>query len=76
VIAADGGGARETVIDGETGIFFPMGDVAALSRAMRDQRLAQMRPSVAVASAKRFSVDAFKAGMSEQIAAAREAHVG
>lgn len=35
VIAADHGGARETVIDGETGIRFEPGDVTSLAGAMR-----------------------------------------
>jgi glycosyltransferase involved in cell wall biosynthesis len=34
VIAADHGGARETIIDGETGLLFPPGDVAALAAAI------------------------------------------
>jgi glycosyltransferase involved in cell wall biosynthesis len=38
VIAADHGGARETIIDGETGFLFPPGDFAALAAAI-DQAL-------------------------------------
>lgn len=38
VIAADHGGARETIIDGETGFLFPPGDYAALAAAI-DQAL-------------------------------------
>jgi glycosyltransferase involved in cell wall biosynthesis len=34
VIASDHGGARETVIEGETGWLFPPGDVEALTRAL------------------------------------------
>ena len=35
VIAADHGGARETVIDGETGVRFAPGDPQALAAAIR-----------------------------------------
>ena len=34
VIATDGGGVRETVIDGETGVRVPMGDDALMAREM------------------------------------------
>ncbi len=70
VIAADGGGARETVIDGETGLFFPQGDVAALSAAMRSPLLDEMEPSRAVANAQRFSAEVFRAEFSRQVDAA------
>jgi len=36
VIATDHGGARETVIDGETGLLVPPGDAAALASAIHD----------------------------------------
>jgi len=34
VVASDHGGARETVIEGETGWLYPPGDVEALTRAL------------------------------------------
>jgi glycosyltransferase involved in cell wall biosynthesis len=71
VLAADGGGARETVIDGVTGLFHPLHDVAALSAAMRDPALSRMQPQDAVANAQRFSPDVFRSGMRGQIDAAR-----
>ena len=71
VIAADGGGTRETVVDGETGRFFPHGDIAALADAMRDPLLNSIDPARTVANAQRFSVEAFQEGISTQIAAAR-----
>ena len=59
VIAADAGGARETVIDGRTGLFFALDDVDALAGAIaRIDRLA-LDPADAVASAERFSVGEF-----------------
>jgi glycosyltransferase involved in cell wall biosynthesis len=73
VLAADGGGARETVIDGVTGLFHPLSDVAALSTAMRDSALSRMRPPDAVANAQRFSPEAFRCGIRRQIAAASSA---
>lgn len=71
VIAADGGGARETVVDGETGRFFPPGDIAALVDAMRDPLLDSIDPTRTVANAQRFSVEAFHQGLSCQIATAK-----
>ena len=71
VIAADGGGARETVIEGETGVFVPHGDPGALAAAMKSSVLDGLDPDRAVASARRFSVEAFQQGISAQLAAAR-----
>jgi glycosyltransferase involved in cell wall biosynthesis len=73
VIAVDGGGARETVLDQETGIFFPENDLDALTQAMENPFLDQFDPALAVANAQTFSVDAFKTGMLEQIRIATEA---
>lgn len=73
VIAADAGGAQETVEGGRTGIFVPPGDVDALAAAMRDPLLDRLDPADAVANAQRFSVAAFQQGFSAQIDAAREA---
>jgi glycosyltransferase involved in cell wall biosynthesis len=73
VLAADGGGARETVIEGETGLFYPHGDVNALSKVMRSPVLDEMDPKRAIENAQRFSVEAFQHGIAEQVAAARDA---
>lgn len=67
VVAADGGGARETVVAGETGIFFTPGDHDALVRALRHPQLEEMDPARAIASAERFSVTTFQAGIREQV---------
>jgi glycosyltransferase involved in cell wall biosynthesis len=72
VIAADGGGARETVVEGVTGLFVAPGDVDALAKAMRDPRLDQMRPLDATNNAKRFSREAFQAGIQAQVELAKE----
>ncbi len=71
VIAADGGGARETVVDGETGVFVPHGDAGALAEAMRGGELDRMEPARAISNAGRFSVEAFQLGMAAQVTAAR-----
>ncbi|MEA2283056.1 MAG: hypothetical protein QOK21_3663 [Solirubrobacteraceae bacterium] len=60
VLAADGGGARETVIEGETGHRFAPGDVGALAAAMADPALDRLDPQRIVANAARFSVAAFQ----------------
>jgi glycosyltransferase involved in cell wall biosynthesis len=73
VIAANGGGARETVIEEETGLFFPRGDVDALAQAMSSPLLNEMEPERAVVNAQRFSVEAFQCGICEQVEAARTA---
>jgi glycosyltransferase involved in cell wall biosynthesis len=70
VVAADGGGTRETVIEGETGFFFPTGDVAALARILRSGDLEDLRPPDSVRSAQRFSVHAFQDGIRRQVALA------
>jgi glycosyltransferase involved in cell wall biosynthesis len=72
VIAADGGGARETVVDGETGTFFPLDDIEALADAMRDPLLDSIDPAHAVANAQRFSIETFQRNLSAQIITAQE----
>jgi glycosyltransferase involved in cell wall biosynthesis len=67
VLAADGGGARETVVEGETGLFHAPGDVAALSGAMMDPELDRMSPRAAVENAAHFSTAAFEAGIRAQL---------
>jgi len=70
VLAADGGGLRETVIEGQTGFFFPRGDIAALSRILRSGALDELAPSDAVRSAERFSVERFQDGIRREVARA------
>ncbi len=71
VIAADGGGVRETVVEGRTGFFFPLGDAAALARILRSGALDDVDPIDAVRSSRRFSVQSFEDGMRRQVALAR-----
>jgi glycosyltransferase involved in cell wall biosynthesis len=67
VLAADGGGARETVIDHETGLFFPPGDVSAIAEAMREVDWASFNSHRCRAQAEKFSVRAFQEGIVEQL---------
>jgi glycosyltransferase involved in cell wall biosynthesis len=60
VIAANAGGTRETVIDGQTGVLFPPGDVDALAQAMRDTDFESFSPIRLSEHAQRFSPDAFR----------------
>jgi len=59
VVAADGGGAREIVISGQTGELFPVGDVGALAESLRHTDFTRFDPGAIVANSARFSRDAF-----------------
>ena len=61
VLAADGGGARETVIDGSTGILVPSGSVDALAEAMSQTDFDRFSPERIRANAARFSTEVFRA---------------
>lgn len=63
VIAASGGGALETVIEGETGAFFRPGDVDELAAILSDPALEGFDPDAGVRSAARFSVERFQESM-------------
>jgi glycosyltransferase involved in cell wall biosynthesis len=67
VLAANGGGARETVEDGVTGALFAEGDVRGLARMMRSRQVDEFEASDAIASASRFSVDSFRRRFLEQV---------
>jgi glycosyltransferase involved in cell wall biosynthesis len=60
VLAADGGGARETVIEGETGHRVAIDDVNALAEAMADADLDRLDPERMRSNAQRFSREAFR----------------
>lgn len=76
VVAADAGGARETVIDGETGVLVPPGDVAALSEAMREVDFSRFHPRRIQRHAAQFSVEAFRSRLSEAVAQIHAGRVG
>lgn len=67
MVAADGGGAHETVIEGETGFFFPLDDVAALARILRSGLLDDVDPSDAVENSRRFGVMSFQNGIRRHV---------
>lgn len=67
VLAADAGGARETVIPGVTGTLFEAGNVDALAEAMRHVDWTRFDPVRCRAQAERFSVRAFQDGIVEQM---------
>lgn len=71
VVAAAAGGARETILDGVTGVLVPPGDEDALTQALRDTDFDRFDPAAAVRSAQRFAPEAFRTGLAAQIAAAR-----
>ena len=67
VLAADAGGARETVIAGVTGTLFAPGDVDAISEAMREVDWTRFDTRRCREQAERFSVGAFQDGIVEQM---------
>jgi glycosyltransferase involved in cell wall biosynthesis len=67
VLAADAGGARETVVSGVTGMHFAPGDVNAIAEAMREIDWTRFDAHRCRAQAERFSVSAFQDGLVEQL---------
>jgi glycosyltransferase involved in cell wall biosynthesis len=67
VIAAAAGGALETVLDGETGTLARFGDVDSFRRAIEGLDTRDFDPARSVANAQRFSVEAFRTRLSEQV---------
>jgi len=70
VIAYAGGGARETVIDGETGLFFDEQSVESLIDAVErcEAWLSDFSPAAALANARRFAPEVFDAGIRAAVA--------
>jgi glycosyltransferase involved in cell wall biosynthesis len=60
VIAADAGGARETVIAGETGILARLDDASSFADAIRSVERIDFEPDRAVRNASRFAVGVFE----------------
>ncbi|MGZ8635197.1 MAG: glycosyltransferase [Solirubrobacteraceae bacterium] len=63
VIALHEGGVRETVIEGETGIFFDKPEPAALAEAVLAFDALAVDPAACVASARRFDTAHFRRGL-------------
>jgi glycosyltransferase involved in cell wall biosynthesis len=73
VIALREGGVRETVVEGETGVFFARPDPAALVEAVRGFDPLEVDPDVCVANAARFDVAHFRHGLRALVEQALEA---
>jgi glycosyltransferase involved in cell wall biosynthesis len=69
VVAADAGGALETVIDGETGVFAHLDDARSFARAIERVQEIGFDPARAVANASRFSVRAFESALRGHVGA-------
>jgi glycosyltransferase involved in cell wall biosynthesis len=63
VIALHEGGVRETVIEGETGVFFDTPDPEALAEAVLAFDASAVDPAACVASARRFDTAQFRRGL-------------
>jgi glycosyltransferase involved in cell wall biosynthesis len=70
VIAAGAGGALETVIDGETGLFARFDDPGSFVAAIEGLQRLPFDPSRAVRNAGRFSVESFQRRLLEQVRSA------
>ena len=60
VVAADAGGAQETVVPGETGVLVEPGDADAMAEAIRHTDFDRFSPDRAVENARRFDVARFR----------------
>jgi glycosyltransferase involved in cell wall biosynthesis len=72
VVAYGRGGARETVVDGVTGVLFDEQTVVCVANAVAACRRLVTSPEHIAASTARFSARAFRAGLTRVIAATRE----
>jgi glycosyltransferase involved in cell wall biosynthesis len=70
VIALHEGGVRETVIDGETGVFFDEPEPESLARAVLSFDALAVDPAACVASARRFDTAQFRRGLRSVVALA------
>jgi len=68
VLAADAGGARETVVPGQTGVLVPPEDVDALAEAMVGTDWSGFDPYSIRRHAQRFSTEAFKERFAAKVA--------
>jgi glycosyltransferase involved in cell wall biosynthesis len=59
VVAADGGGARETIVPESTGVLVPSGDTGALAEALRETDFDRFDVDALIANAARFSTHEF-----------------
>lgn len=76
VVAARGGGALETVVDGETGVLVDPESTEALAEALRCVDFESFDPMRARANAQRFSVEAFQTRLRSEVARLAEGATG
>jgi glycosyltransferase involved in cell wall biosynthesis len=67
VLAADAGGATETVVEGETGHRIPVDDVDAFAEALSYADFGALKPDTIIANARRFSAATFRARMRAEV---------
>jgi glycosyltransferase involved in cell wall biosynthesis len=72
VLAFGAGGALETVVDGETGVLVPPGDVEGMARVLRSDVLDGMSVDAMVRNANRFTLEAFYSDLIDHILGAAE----
>jgi glycosyltransferase involved in cell wall biosynthesis len=70
VVAVDRGGARETVVDGRTGVLVPEDDPDAMAEALRETDFHRFDVEAVVGQARRFSVPVFQERIRTIVAAA------
>jgi glycosyltransferase involved in cell wall biosynthesis len=68
VVAADAGGARETVMPGETGVLIEPGDIDAFAEALRHTDFDSFSPAGIKRHAAQFSTAAFQYRFRAEIA--------
>lgn len=66
VLAVDAGGARETVIDGETGVLAPA-DSGQLAEAIADTDWTRFSAEACVRSARRFAAPVFRRRLTDEV---------
>ena len=68
VVAVDAGGVRETVVNGSTGVLVPVGDLDALTEALRETDFTRFSPERIRQHAYGFSTQAFQAKFKAEVA--------
>ena len=67
MIAYSQGGALETIIDGQTGIFFENQTQKSLEQAINKFKRKKFDPSDCIKQARRFSMEVFKKKVEKEI---------
>jgi glycosyltransferase involved in cell wall biosynthesis len=76
VLAPDSGGTSETVVDGETGALFPVGDADALAEAMRHVDFSAFDPAELRRHALRYRPEAFRERLVQEVERAAKRRLG